>query len=53
MIWGITAVAALLIANAIRMIVKRGRDELAHPELYKRGKRAEAKLQKKLAELGA
>lgn len=52
-IWAITAVAALLIANAIRMIVKRGHDELAHPELYKRGKRAEAKLQKKLAKLGA
>jgi len=48
-IWAITAVAALLIANAIRMIVKRGKDELAHPELYKRGKRAEAKLQRKLA----
>ena len=48
-IWAITLVAALLIANAIRMIVKRGRDELAHPELYKRGKRAEAKLQRKLA----
>ena len=52
-IWAITLVAALLIANAIRMIVKRGRDELAHPELYKRGRRAEAKLQKKLAKLGA
>ena len=39
----------LLIANAIRMMVKRGKDELEHPELYKRGKRAEAKLQKKLA----
>ena len=52
-IWTITAVAVLLIANAIRLIVKRGRDELAHPELYKRGKRAEAKLQKKLAKLGS
>ena len=50
-IWGITAVGLLLVANAIRMIVKRGKDELAHPELYKRGKRAEAKLQKKLAKM--
>ncbi len=50
-IWAITAVAALLIANAIRMIVKRGKDELAHPELYKRGKRAEARLQRKLAKM--
>ena len=45
----IVVVCLLLIANAIRMMVKRGKDELAHPELYKRGKRAEAKLQKKLA----
>ena len=52
-IWGITAVAVLLIANAIRMIVKRSKDELAHPENYKRGKRAEAKLQRKLAKMGA
>ncbi len=39
-----------LIANAIRLIVKRGKDELAHPELYRRSKRAEARLQQKLAQ---
>ena len=47
----IVVVCLLLIANAIRMMVKRGKDELEHPELYKRGKRAEAKLQKKLAKM--
>lgn len=48
-IWAVTAVCLALIANAVRLIVKRGKDELAHPELYKRSKRAEAKLQRKLA----
>ena len=49
-IWAITAVGLALIANAVRLIVKRGKDELAHPELYKRSKRTEAKLQKKLTQ---
>lgn len=29
-------------------MIARGKDELAHPDWYKRGKRAEARLQRKL-----
>ncbi len=47
---GVEAViVALVILGAWRMR-KRSKDELAHPELYKRGRRAEAKLQRKLAQ---
>ena len=47
---GIEAVIVALVALGVWRMRKRAKDELAHPELYKRGKRAEAKLQRKLAQ---
>lgn len=48
-IWGVDAVAALLTAGGIALMVRRTRDEREHPERYKRGKRAQAKLEARQA----
>ena len=38
------AAALLLVAGGAALMVRRTRDEREHPERYKRGKRAQAKL---------
>lgn len=44
-VWGLDAVAALLVAGGVALMVRRTRDEREHPERYKRGKKAQAKLE--------
>ena len=44
-IWGVDAAVALLAAGGIALMVRRTRDEHEHPERYKRGKKAQAKLE--------
>ena len=41
----VDAVALLLVAGGTALMVRRTRDEREHPERYKRGKRAQAKLE--------
>ena len=43
--WALDAAAVLLVAGGTALMVRRARDERAHPERYKRGKRAQAKLE--------
>ncbi|MGI6230588.1 MAG: glycoside hydrolase family 3 N-terminal domain-containing protein [Tractidigestivibacter sp.] len=50
---GLDIVAAALVAGGIALIHRRSKKELEHPELYKRGKRAQKKLEKRLAKKGA
>jgi beta-glucosidase len=47
------AVAAALVAGGVALIVRRTKAEREHPELYKRSKRKQAKLDRKLAEKAA
>ena len=49
LIRGVDVVAAALVAGGVALIARRSKKELEHPELYKRGKRAQAKLERKLA----
>ncbi len=48
----VEAVIALLVAGGIVLIVRRTRAERRHPELYRRSKRKQAKLDAKLAAAG-
>lgn len=43
--WALDAAAFLLVAGGTALMVRRARDEREHPERYKRGKRAQAKLE--------
>lgn len=49
-IWAFTGVGLALIAWRIWRMVQRGKDELEHPDWYKRSAKAEARLQKRLAQ---
>lgn len=49
---GVDLAAAALLAGGVALIVRRTKAEREHPELYKRSKRKQAKLDRKLAEQG-
>jgi beta-glucosidase len=51
LIAGIDAVAIVFLVGGIVLMRRRAKAELANPSAYRRGKRAEAKLQKKLAKM--
>lgn len=50
MIWGATAVVAVLVAGGVVLMVRRTRAEKAAPELYRRSKRKQAKLDARCVE---
>lgn len=49
---GVDVAAAALVAGGVALIARRTKAEREHPELYKRSKRKQAKLDRKLAEQG-
>ena len=51
LIVGIDAIAIVFLAGGIYLMRRRAKAELANPSAYRRGRRAEAKLQKKLAKM--
>lgn len=44
-VWGLDAAALLLVAGGVALMVRRTRDEREHPERYRRGRKAQAKLE--------
>ena len=51
LIVGVDAIAIVFLVGGIYLMRRRAKAELANPSVYRRGKRAETKLQKRLAKL--